>query len=582
LVTAARLSGGLDQVDRNTFDFVSTIAVPRPQQPAAIIVAIDEPSFSAIGKPWPWPRDMHAQLVRSLRQAGARTIAFDIVFADATQAAADRALAAVADSRMILAADETIADTPEGAMLIRTAPLPLLTRAGARVGVTSVAIDPDGVVRRIPTYADSFAQRMASQQLEGENGDRLIQYFGGPRTYPYVSYYQALDPGRYLPPGMLKGRDMIVGLVVQASPEVRQAADTFQNSFTARTGQLVPGVEIQATIVDNLRHGMWIEPVAGWTAFLLLISGSALGYAVAAPQHLAKRLAAVAGAALTIVLLAWLVLRFGRLWASPVQPLAGLVTSFAMLGVADFAAERERRRQIQNAFGRYVAPEVVRRIIEDPDRVKLGGERKMITVLFADIRGFTAISEALEAEPEKLTQLINQILTTLSAIVTAHDGTIDKYIGDCLMGFWNAPLDDPDHATHAVRAGIEMIEKIASIDELARKSQLLGTNLGVSIGVGVNSGDCVVGNMGSDVRFDYTVVGDAVNVASRLQALTKEYDVPILIGEGTVKMSRDRFDYLELAKVRVRGKQALQMIHTIKDPRFSSRSLAGSTGGTNG
>jgi adenylate cyclase len=238
-----------------------------------------------------------------------------------------------------------------------------------------------------------------------------------------------------------------------------------------------------------------------------------------------------------------------------VEPASGLIASFALLGLLDFADEQRRRRFVQGAFGQYVAPDVVRAIIDDPDRVKLGGERKTITVLFADVRGFTGIAEQLQQEPETLTDLINDVLSVLSEVVTNHHGTIDKYIGDCLMAFWNAPLDDPDHALHGVIAAAEMIEKV-------RSTRFSGFKL--ELGVGINSGTCVVGNMGSHARFDYTVLGDAVNVASRIQALTKDYDVPLLIGRETVELTSGQFDFVELGSARVRGKQTEQLIYTLQ------------------
>lgn len=580
LLSVAFLLGLFDGVDRSTFDIMSTIAPPRPTQPAAVIVGIDEASFSAVGKPWPWSRDLHASLIHALRQAGAQTIGFDVVFAEPTMQAADQALASAADSRTVLGADETISDTPQGGILTRTEPLAELTKRNARIGVTSVRVDPDVVVRHIPAYPDSFARRFVPTEIASDRRDRLIQYFGGPRTYPYVSYYQALHPTTYLPPQLLSGRDVMVGLVVQASPEVRQAPDSFATPFTSRDGQLVPGVEIQATIVDNLRHHLWITPSPRWTAVLLLIAGCAGGYLATRPQRLIFRLLATAGLFCASLIGLWLILRFGRIWASPAEPVSGVLATFTFLGIADFAVERRRRREIQAAFGQYVAPEIVRQIANDPDRVKLGGERKMITVLFADIRGFTTISEALCDEPEVLTRLINGVLSELSAIVTRHGGTIDKYIGDCLMAFWNAPLDDPEHAAHAISAALEMIGKMAEDRSNTKTESAQGHS--ISIGVGINSGECLVGNMGSHLRFDYTVLGDPVNVASRLEEMSGEYEVPLLIGEATVGLAGDSFDYLELGSVRVRGKQSAQMIYTIRHLKLNSAKAAQPTGGGDG
>jgi adenylate cyclase len=179
-----------------------------------------------------------------------------------------------------------------------------------------------------------------------------------------------------------------------------------------------------------------------------------------------------------------------------------------------------------------------------------------MTMLFTDVRGFTGISEAMKDDPEGLTRVINAILTPLSDIVIAHGGTIDKYMGDCVMAFWNAPLDDPDHARHAIQAGIAMIEAIADIDAAVQAllPQEAAARPSVRIGVGVNSGECVVGNMGSAQRFDYTVLGDAVNVASRIEGLSKDYGVPMIVGETSVNMAGDGFRFVELGRIAVRGK----------------------------
>ena len=575
-LTALHQAGAFAAASRGAFDLLSTLSPPRPDQPGAVIVAIDEPSFSVLAKAWPWPRDVHARLIQSLRRAGARTIGFDVVFADPTNAAADAALASATDSHMVLGTDETVAETPQGSMLVTTEPVPVLATRGARLGVTSVSVDPDGVVRRVPTYPNSFASRFLSTGSDPTRPNRLIQYFGGPRTYPYASYYQALAPDRYLPSGYFRGRDVIVGLVVQASPDAHQA-DAFETSFTARNHLLVPGVEIQATILDNLRHHLWIDLPPGWVSIVLLISGCVVGYALSSIERLPTRLAGALGSLALVAAASWLALRFGRVWISPVEPQSGLIASFGLLGVADFAAERHRRRQIQNAFGQYVAPEIVREIINDPDRVKLGGERKTITVLFADIRGFTTIAEALQREPEKLTQFINEILSTLSEIVTRHGGTIDKYIGDCLMAFWNAPLDDPHHADRALSASIEMIESVRSLDAQFRKEAGSKPVSGIAVGIGVNTGECVVGNMGSHLRFDYTAIGDPVNVASRLEKLSRDYDVPLLVGEQTIAMANETSNWAEVDRIAVRGKQTIQTVYTARNLLARSSGLVQSS-----
>jgi adenylate cyclase len=548
-----------DEAGRQSFDYLSTAAPPLPDRPGAVIVAIDEPSFSAVGRPWPWPRDLHARLIRSLRAAGARTVVMDIVFAEPSDPAADAALAAASDARTVFAADESLTETEQGSMLIRTEPFPALLANGARAGVTAVSLDADAVARRISAYPDSLPRQMllaGGQKPKADSEARLIQYFGPARSYPYVSYYQALDPDRLLPPGTFKGQDVIVGFALQATADVTAGTDMFETPFTRTTGQLTPGVEVQATVADNLLHGLSIRAAPAWTGFLLLLAGGALGFAVAAPASLTRNLLFAFAAAVAIVASSWLLLRFGRLFVSPAEPLVALAAAFTGLGVRDYAVERRRRREVQGAFSQYIAPAMVERLANNPELLKLGGERKCMTMLFTDVRGFTGISEAMKDDPEGLTRVINAILTPLSDIVIAHGGTIDKYMGDCVMAFWNAPLDDPDHARHAIQAGIAMVEAIADID-VAVKALLpdgSGAKPSVRIGVGVNSGECVVGNMGSAQRFDYTVLGDAVNVASRIEGLSKDYGVPMIVGETSVNMAGEGFRFVELGRIAVRGK----------------------------
>ena len=554
---------------RALFDRASTFFPPRPAQPGYVIVAIDEPSFSAIGKQWPWPRALHARLIQSLKDQGARTVALDVVFAERTDKSDDDALAAAAGPTVVFAADETLQETPEGVMLLRTAPIEGLLYNGARVGVTSVPLDPDGVVRQIPRYPDSLPRQML--RIDGISRDSparsWIQYFGPRRTYPTVSYYQALDPARYLPPGYFKGRDVIVGFALQATADANEAADTFETSSSAFNPGLTPGAEIHATIADNLRERLWVVPAPRWVSLIILIVGALCGFAAAMPESLSRRWISAVGVAVAILSGAWLTLRFGRLWMSPAEPLVALGATFASVGITDLAIEQQRRRAIHAAFGQYLAPVLVDRLASDPGLVKLSGERKMMTILFADVRGFTTISETMQSRPEELTTLINQILEPLSHAVLKHGGTIDKYVGDCVMAFWNAPIDDPDHARHAVAAALDMID---AMPELNRQLTGIQGDLPagrVDIGVGINTGECVVGNMGTARRFNYSVVGDAVNVASRLEGLSKDYGAPIIVGEATVELAEQDFIFEELDNVAVRGSRRAQTIYRVSRRR---------------
>lgn len=562
---ASRLLPMWTDMSRAAFDRASTLSPPRPQHPGYVIVAIDEPSFSAVGKPWPWPRALHSRLIRTLKDHGARAIALDIVFAEPAAAADDKALSASADRSVVLAADETLQESPQGVMLLRTGPIAPLLGNGAKVGLTSVPVDPDGVVRQIPRYADSLPRQMLRiSGVQPPSPSRsLIQYFGPRGTYPTVSYYQALDPDHYLPPGYFKGREVIVGFALQATADANKAADMFETSFGGGRSGLTPGAEIHATIADNLREQLWVTPAPRWVSLIMLVLGAVAGLVASIPDGLVRRWAGFVGFAALALITLWVSLRFGRLWISPAEPLVGLATSFAALGISDFAVEQGRRRQIHAAFGQYLAPAIVDRLVEDPSRVKLSGERKVMTILFADVRGFTTISEEIKDRPETLTRLINQILEPLSAAVLNHGGTIDKYVGDCVMAFWNAPVDDPDHARHALAAALDMIDALPALNREVAEI-LRGTAIPtIAIGVGIDSGECVVGNMGTERRFNYTVIGDAVNVASRLEGLSKEYKVRIVAGETTVALAGKDFAFQELDCVAVRGTRRVQRIYTV-------------------
>ncbi|MCW5700554.1 MAG: adenylate/guanylate cyclase domain-containing protein, partial [Rhodospirillales bacterium] len=235
---------------------------------------------------------------------------------------------------------------------------------------------------------------------------------------------------------------------------------------------------------------------------------------------------------------------------------------FTVLTYVGHAREQAGRRRIRTAFSRYLSPAMVEELAENPGRLRLGGETRTMSILFCDVRGFTAVAEAYKNDPERLTNLVNQILTPLTGVVLAHDGTVDKYIGDCIMAFWNAPLDDAAHARHACLAALEMQAAMAPLNERLAQDMAGETGASMSIGIGANSGTVVVGNMGSDQRFDYSVLGDAVNLSSRLEGLSKTYNVGIVVGENT-RARAEELAFLELDWVRVKGRSEAVRIFTV-------------------
>lgn len=570
LIGLLSLTTMMRDLEGRSFDYLSTIDPVLPDQPGVTLIAIDEPSMGAIGQQWPWPRTQHAELIDQLRKAGTRAIAFDVVFAEPTDPEQDQALANAMGPDIVLAADESLIDRPYGTSLVRTEPMPELVEAGARSGVASLSMDGDGVLRNMPRYPDGFMATLLATttgKAPSEDQDlRRIQYFGPAGSYPTISYYQALDPANYLPPDYLKDQIVLIGFALQANADVEAGGiDAFETAYTLRSRQLTPGIEVQATIFDNLRTGLSITPAPGWLSLVLIVLAAALALLVSRPRSPLRKALLLAAALLTMVGGCWLLLQYGRFWVGPVAPSAALALGVVAIATRDFAGEQRRRREVQNAFGQYLAPEMVRKIAEDPGLLNLGGESRELTILFSDIRGFTSISEAMQDDPQGLTRMINAILTPLSNIILQHGGTIDKYMGDCVMAFWNAPLDDPHHALHALEAAREML---AAMDQINRDIQTMlpaGANVPViRMGIGVNTGTCVVGNMGSDRRFDYSVLGDAVNLASRLEGQCKEHAVDILVGQATVDAAPS-VTFRKVADIRVKGRSATEATYTFDD-----------------
>jgi adenylate cyclase len=554
--------------DWGVYDYMSTLWPPLPPGPAPVLVAVDEPSFADVNRPWPWPRGLHGRLIESLRAAGARVIGFDVVFAEPGDPIQDALLAQALGPDVVLASTEAPVESAQVDGMMRIEPLPMFLATGAGSGNAAVDLDDDAVLRRIPARDGAFAAVLLQRAGEptAARAGALIQYFV-PATagLDIVSYYQALDPGNLLPPGLFEDRIVIVGLRLNLSAEVRRGGpDLFETSATVRTRQLASGAEVQAVILQNLRRGLAIGLLPNWAMFLLTAAAAAAGAGLNRrfqPRHAVLTLAV--GAAL-IVLDGYVLLRFARWWTGVTFPLLALASAVGTQAAWAVLAERAARRRITSAFQHYLSPSMVEMLARDPGLLKLGGEQRELTILFCDVRGFTAIAEALKDRPERLVALMNRVLTRLSDVVLQTGGTIDKYIGDCVMAFWNAPLLDPDHARHGAEAAVKMLAAIAALnDELAREGADGAPLPRIDIGIGMNTGSCIVGNMGSERRFDYSAVGDAVNLASRLESLCKTYGRPIVISGATRDLIARWFETEELDRTAVRGRREPVTIHAI-------------------
>jgi adenylate cyclase len=254
-----------------------------------------------------------------------------------------------------------------------------------------------------------------------------------------------------------------------------------------------------------------------------------------------------------------------RLLIDFTYPLLSTTAIYLTLIFSSFVREQAQRRQIRSAFGQYLSPALVEQLAQSPEKLVLGGEEREMTIMFSDMRGFTSISETYKNDPQGLTALMNRFLTPLTNAILNRKGTIDKYMGDAIMAFWNAPLDDKEHQLNACEAALDMLERVDALNQAREQEAQEGghTYIPLNVGVGLNTGPCVVGNMGSDMRFDYSVFGDSVNLASRLEGQSKEYGFPIIVGSRTALAVKEKFAILELDFIMVKGKKEPEVIYAI-------------------
>lgn len=462
--------------------------------------------------------------------------------------------------------------------------IPPIIEAAKAIGFFNMVPDPDGVVRAAPlvmvlgenVVAPLAIQtlRFASQnpswlildlepygvagvQWEGgwiptsEEGFLIINYRGKARTFPYVSAVDVLK-GRVVQE-QIRGKIVLVGAVATGIYDLR----------VTPLDPIFPGVEVHATILDNIIKGDYIQR-PGWVSLLdlliLLCLGILLGIFL-------PRLRPMPGALLMLAIfwgqlyLNTQVLITQGYWLNAIYPSLLVPLSYLAVTMHKYVMEEREKRRLKGAFQVYVAPAVVQEIIKDPKALKLGGEQKVLTVLFSDIRGFTTISEGLR--PEELVLLLNEYLTEMTQVIFKHEGTLDKYIGDAIMAIYGAPLPQEDHPLRACLSALEMIEALKVLRERWRPKGLPE----LDIGIGINTGEMVVGNMGSERRFDYTVMGDNVNLASRLEGLNKQYGTHILVSESTVSCLQEKIPFREVDLVRVKGRSQPVRIYEILSPK---------------
>lgn len=553
-----------------------------------VIVAIDEAAMQELGQ-WPWSRAVHGDLVRTLHEAGARVIAFDVVFADAEQdpGGANDAYfaAAVREAGNVVLAEDVEFEQQGGARIERRVrPLAALA-AAATTGIVKVDLDSDGAVRRsyleralddgsrVPAFARVIAER--ARAARGERVDAsdpiaafripqaldepvTIDFVGPRRTIATVSYAQALDAEAALPAGYFRDKTVLVGFDLAAQAQLA-SLDHYDYPLLAEGAGLIAGVEIHANLIDTLLRERYLRSASA-VPLAAYLATAALG------AWLLATLGAWSGAAAFVALVGAFALghfvAFLHGWLAPVGlPLLALAAQLPLDRSYRILVLDREKRFIQKAFSHYVSPKVVERLIREPDQLDLKGEVYDGTVMFSDLVGFTTLSE--RTTPTELHAFLTEYFTEMVDLLIANDGTLDKLIGDAIMGFFGIPVRNERHAHQAALTAFQMQRRLTELNPGWRARGL--PELGMRIGL--NTGEVLAGNMGTRTLFNYTVLGDTVNLASRLEGANKEYGTRILIAESTWERIADEFEGRQVDLLRVKGKKQPVPVFELIGPR---------------
>lgn len=571
-------AGALDGWERTTWDWrVRLFARPGPATDDIVLVLLDQASLDwagdAMGLSWPWPREVYGPLIDFCTRAEARAVAFDVLYTEPSVYGVvdDQALgAAIArNDRFVgarflqLAADRTVGGVTE--------PIPEVDDAARLVANVSDLPDPDGIFRRagLMTAADApslgvgawlvgavDADRARLPAPLADDGTALLRYRGGTSTFATYSAaaviqseLRLLEGGEpVIDPAALRGKYVLFGFSAPGLLDLRPTP----------VSRVSPGVLVHATALDNLLSKDFLRDVAPplailWTALTGLLAALAT--------------VGVSGARRTVPLTVGLlllpaaagVLAYPVGWWLPVLPAAVAVAAAVFGGlVRNYAVEGRQRRFIKSAFQHYLSPAVIEKVLADPAALTLGGERRELTILFSDLAGFTSLSEGME--PEALTQMLNDYLTDMTDIILEEGGTLDKYEGDAIIAFWNAPLSQEDHAVRACRAAVRCQRKLAERRPDFRER--CGRDLRMRMGL--HTGVVIVGNMGSRQRFDYTVLGDTANLASRLEGANKFFATETMISAATLARAGAGFGVRELGALQVVGRREPVTVYELR------------------
>jgi adenylate cyclase len=569
--------------------FDTLIAGKTPTENNIYTVNIDEATLDKYGQ-FPFKRDIYAKIIDDLYQRNAGLVVFNILMPEADRQGGDAKLAETLNKygNVVLsnAPSEVTKNNPKapGSAVINAqfsdmiiqypgiiANIPELENAAAGIGITNMLSEIDGVNRRIPlviTYNEKIYPSLSLETLRVAVGDSTVQvklFEGGieKMRIPAVGQLSTDALGRVWIDYSQKSKsfsavdlpkDFDGGIVI-----VGVTAAGLANPLPTAIGGLWPQ-DVQAAVIGTLANGVNIQR-PDWADGAEMLAWLVLGI-------IAIFLTRWKHGYFGIILIGILMYYSGNVLFEKSSALVDI--SYGILALAivylhsytvKFITELNQKLQIKKQFGTYLSPALVEKLQKNPELLRLGGERRDLSIMFTDVRGFTTISEHYGDNVEGLTEIMNRYMTAMTQKILDNNGTLDKYIGDAQMAFWNAPLDDKDHAINAVETGLQMLGDLDEFNQEISKEGIPPFGMGL----GINTGSVIVGNMGSTQRFDYTCLGDAVNLASRLEGQSKTYGVRIILGEGTAKLVKDKYTVIELDTIAVKGKTVGVKVYTIAD-----------------
>ncbi len=612
-------SGLLADIESKTWDMRQQALVrPEAHDPKIKIIMVDQSSIDHYARTeqiyWPWPRSLYNPVLLYLARAGARGVAFDMLFTESsTHVGDDKEFADVVASSLpvvsaVSARRDSVDGDPATEELFRssqerrrgeierllaslasprfpsaTLPIPMLIEASPALGNVSAEADADKIFRHaalgarvgetpvlsLPAALYALVHPGSGKgeevaPLAGEGGKLLVRFFGPEATYDTYSIAAVINS--WLKLGEGKRPDIPLEVFKDAYVFVGTNAPGLLDLRPVPVAGNYPGVELNATVLDNLLHTSFyreVPPAAALALTALFLGLVALVSLRATRYQAAIILGAVlawAGASFAFAAQGW--------WLPVVAPLLSSLYLLLLVFLLQYRVEGRQHRFIKAAFQHYVTPEVINQIVKDPSSLALGGERRELTIFFSDIAGFTSISERME--PAKLVAFLNTFLSEMTDILLASGGTIDKYEGDAIIAFWNAPLQVHDHEKRAVNAAIQCQLRLRELGQMFQRD--FGVSLRMRIGI--HTGPVTVGNFGSSTRFNYTVIGDAANLASRLEGVNKVFGTNVLVSGSTRRRAGDELAWRTVGQARVVGRQEPVQLFEPLHPRLDGAILS--------